>query len=301
MVRENELSVDHLVYPLFVRENGPDESPIPSMPGISQFSVEKVLREIEDLVNLSVPAVLLFGIPSLKDDVGSCAYDENGIIQKAIRAIKERFADEMLVIADLCLCEYTSHGHCGAVKNGDVDNDETLKLLARAALAQASAGADMIAPSDMMDGRIGAVRRMLDGHSFSHVPIMSYAAKYASGLYGPFREAAESAPQFGDRRSYQMDPPNQREALREMELDIEEGADIIMVKPALFYLDILALAKERLNRPLAAYSVSGEYSMVKAAAAQGWIDYRRVVTEMVDQYQAGRSGHHNHLFREGAG
>lgn len=280
LVRENELSVDHLVYPLFVRENGPDESPIPSMPGINQFSLEGLLRETEELIRLSIPAVLLFGIPSVKDETGSSAYDENGIIQRAIRAIKARFADDILVIADLCLCEYTSHGHCGAVRNGEVDNDETLKLLGLAALSQASAGADMIAPSDMMDGRIGAVRKMLDSHAFSHVPIMSYAAKYASGLYGPFREAAESAPQFGDRRSYQMDPPNQREALREIELDIEEGADIVMVKPALFYLDVLALAKERFNRPFAAYSVSGEFSMIKAAAAQGWIDYRRVVMEM---------------------
>jgi porphobilinogen synthase len=280
LVRENSISAEHLVYPLFIKEGAQGEVAIPSMPGISQFSIERVLSEIEEVIDLSIPAVLLFGIPEKKDDVGSCAYDDHGVIQRAIRAIKERFGDGILVIADLCLCEYTSHGHCGAIRDGEVDNDETLKLLARAALAQATAGADMIAPSDMMDGRIRAVRQMLDSHDFSHIPIMSYAAKYASGLYGPFRDAAESAPQFGDRRSYQMDPPNQREALREMELDVEEGADIIMVKPAIFYLDILALAKERLNRPLAAYSVSGEYTMVKCAAAQGYIDYQRVVTEM---------------------
>jgi len=280
MIRENELSVDHLVYPLFIKEGPGGRVAIPSMPGIDQLSIDAALSEIEELCGLSIPAVLLFGIPKEKDEVGSGAYDEDGIIQKAMRAIKGRFGSEMLVIADLCLCEYTSHGHCGSIKDGDVDNDATLAILCRAALAQGAAGADMIAPSDMMDGRIKAVRAALDKDGFSHIPVMSYAAKYASGLYGPFRDAAESTPQFGDRRSYQMDPPNQREALREMELDVEEGADIIMLKPALFYLDILALAKERIARPLAAYSVSGEYSMVQAAAAQGWIDYKRVVMEM---------------------
>jgi porphobilinogen synthase len=280
LVRETSLSADHLIFPLFIKEGNQAEVPIPSMPGISQFSVDRTLREIEELIHLGIPGVLLFGIPEKKDDVGSGASADDGIVQRAIRAIKKRFADEILVIADLCLCEYTSHGHCGAIRNGDVDNDETLTLLARAGLAQALAGADVIAPSDMMDGRIKAVRETLDREGLSHVPIMSYAAKYASGLYGPFRDAAESAPQFGDRRSYQMDPPNQREALREIELDIEEGADIIMVKPALFYLDVLALAKERFNRPMAAYSVSGEYTMVKLAAAQGYVDYQRVVTEM---------------------
>ena len=280
MIREHELSVHHLVYPLFIKEGSEERVAIPSMPGICQFSIDAALSEIEELCGLSIPAVLLFGIPNEKDEVGSGAYDESGVIQKAIRAIKGRFGSEMLIIADLCLCEYTSHGHCGAIKDNEVDNDETLKLLARAAVAQSRAGADMIAPSDMMDGRVRAIRDALDREGFPHIPIMSYAAKYASGLYGPFRDAAESAPQFGDRRGYQMDPPNQREALREMELDVEEGADIIMVKPSLFYLDILALARERINRPLAAYSVSGEYSMVQAAAAQGWIDYRRVVMEM---------------------
>jgi porphobilinogen synthase len=224
--------------------------------------------------------VLLFGIPAEKDEVGSGAYDENGIIQKATREIKKRFADDVLVVADLCLCEYTSHGHCGVVRDGEVDNDETLKLLARAGLAQAHAGADIIAPSDMMDGRVRAVRESLDGNGFSDIPIMSYAAKYASALYGPFRDAAESAPQFGDRKAYQMDPPNQREALREMELDVEEGADIIMVKPALFYLDILAHARLKIARPLAAYCVSGEYTMVQCAASRGFLDYRRTVMEL---------------------
>jgi porphobilinogen synthase len=279
MVRENELSPDHLVYPLFIKEGAGQRVPIASMPGIDQLSIDHALSEVESLVNLGIPAALLFGIPEQKDECGSQAYAEDGIIQKAIRAIKGRFAESIMVIADLCFCEYTSHGHCGVVKDNEVDNDETLKLLARAALAQSRAGADIIAPSDMMDGRVKAIRTVLDENQFSHIPIMSYAAKYASGLYGPFRDAAESAPRFGDRRSYQMDPPNQREALREMEQDVEEGADIIMVKPALFYLDVLALARERINRPLAAYSVSGEYSMIRSAAANGWVDYRRVVTE----------------------
>jgi porphobilinogen synthase len=280
MIQEVELSVQHLVYPLFVKEGIRDRVEIPSMPDVAQLSVEQALKEVEELIGLSVPAVLLFGIPDNKDEAGSGAYDEAGIVQRAIREIKKRFGDQMLIITDLCLCEYTSHGHCGVIRDGDVDNDETLKLLARAGLSQAEAGADIIAPSDMMDGRVRAVRRILDENGFSQVPIMSYAAKYASGLYGPFRDVAESTPQFGDRRSYQMDPPNQREALREMELDVDEGADIIMVKPALFYLDILALAKQTINRPLATYSVSGEYAMVKYAASQGLIDYRRVVMEM---------------------
>jgi porphobilinogen synthase len=280
MIQEAELTPAHLIYPLFIKEGVKDRVDIPSMPGVSQLSVDAALKEVEELIRLSVPAVLLFGIPEDKDEVGSGAYDDKGIVQKAIKAIKERFGDEILVIADLCLCEYTSHGHCGVIKNGAVDNDETLNLLARAAVSQRGSGADIIAPSDMMDGRIRAIRQALDGQGFTDTPIMSYAAKYASGLYGPFRDAAESTPQFGDRRSYQMDPPNQREALREMELDVEEGADIIMIKPAIFYLDILALAKQHINRPLAAYSVSGEYTMVKCAAAQGFLDYQRVVFEM---------------------
>ncbi len=280
MVRETDVSVRHLIYPLFIKEGITDSVPVESMPGISQFSVEGVLKEIEDVVGHAIPAVLLFGVPEKKDETGSGAWDEKGIIQKATREIKKRFGDAVLVVTDLCLCEYTSHGHCGVLKDGEVDNDETLKVLARAALAQAEAGADMIAPSDMMDGRVGVVRRMLDENRFTDIPIMSYAAKYASCLYSPFRDAAESTPQSGDRKGYQMDPPNWREALREMELDVEEGADIIMVKPAIFYLDILARAREAINRPLAAYSVSGEYSMVQCAVSKGCIDYRRVVTEM---------------------
>ncbi len=280
MVQETDLSVRHLIYPLFVKEGITGGVPVESMPGVSQFSVDALLEEVEDVIAHAIPAVLLFGIPEKKDETGSGAYDEKGIVQRATREIKKRFGTDILVVADLCLCEYTSHGHCGILKGGEVDNDETLKVLARTALAQAQAGADMIAPSDMMDGRVAAVRGMLDGHGFSDIPIMSYAAKYASCLYSPFRDAAESTPQFGDRKAYQMDPPNWREALREMELDVEEGADIIMVKPAIFYLDILARAKEIINRPLAAYSVSGEYSMVQAAASKGCIDYKRVVTEM---------------------
>ncbi len=279
LIQETELSVQHLVYPLFVKEMAEERVPIPSMADVYQFSIDGLLKEIEQAKSLSIPAVLLFGVPQQKDEIGSGAFDENGIVQKAVRETRKRFGSEILVITDLCLCEYTSHGHCGVIKNGDVDNDETLKILARSALAQAEAGADVVAPSDMMDGRVRAVRQLLDERGFHHIPIMSYAAKYASGLYSPFRDAAESTPQFGDRRSYQMDPPNQREALREMQLDVEEGADIIMVKPALFYLDILALARERINRPLAAYSVSGEYTMIKTAASMGYLDYQRIVIE----------------------
>ncbi|MGD0488520.1 MAG: porphobilinogen synthase [Syntrophorhabdales bacterium] len=280
LIQEHELSAQHLVYPIFIREGGQDRVAVPSMPGIFQHSLDGAFQEVEEVINQSIPAVLLFGIPAKKDEFGSGAYDENGIIQKATAEIKKRFADDVLVVTDLCLCEYTSHGHCGAVRGGEVDNDETLKLLARAGLAQAYAGADIIAPSDMMDGRVKAIRESLDGGGFSDIPIMSYAAKYASALYGPFRDAAESTPQFGDRKAYQMDPPNQREALREMELDVEEGADIIMVKPALFYLDILAHARLKIARPLAAYCVSGEYTMIQCAAAQGFLDYRRTVMEL---------------------
>jgi porphobilinogen synthase len=279
LIQETELSRQHLVYPLFVKEMAEERIPIPSMKDVYQFSIDGLLKEIEQVKSLSIPAVLLFGVPEHKDEVGSGAFDDNGIVQKAVREIRKRFGAEILVITDLCLCEYTSHGHCGIIKNGDVDNDETLKILARSALAQVEAGSDVVAPSDMMDGRVRAVRQLLDERGFQHVPIMSYAAKYASGLYSPFRDAAESTPQFGDRRSYQMDPPNQREALREMQLDVEEGADIIMVKPALFYLDILALARREINRPLAAYSVSGEYVMIKTAASMGYLDYQRIVLE----------------------
>jgi len=288
LVRETELSPAHFVYPLFVKEMEGDKVPIPSMPGIFQFSVEGLIREVEEAVGLSVPAILLFGIPEEKDEIGSGAWDESGIVQRAVKAVKKLFGDDILVITDVCMCEYTSHGHCGVVKDGTVDNDETLKLLARSALSHVEAGADMVAPSDMMDGRVGAIRKLLDENGYTATPIMSYAAKYASGLYGPFRDAAESAPQYGDRRGYHMDPPNRREALREMALDIEEGADIIMVKPALFYLDIISEARRAFDVPVAAYSVSGEYSMIKIAASKGVLDLKRTVLEsMVSIKRAG--------------
>ena len=279
MIQETELSPQHLIYPVFVKEMGEKKVPIPAMPDVYQFSVEGLPQEIEDVVSLSIPAILLFGIPEKKDEIGSGAYAENGIVQKAVRVIKKLFGSDIMVITDVCMCEYTSHGHCGIVRDGDVDNDETLKVLARSALSHAAAGADMVAPSDMMDGRVKVIRETLDISGYTNIPIMSYAAKYASALYGPFREAAESAPQFGDRRGYQMDTPNQREALREIRLDIEEGSDIIMVKPALFYLDVLSMARHVFNIPLAAYSVSGEYTMIKLAAAKGYLDYQRTVLE----------------------
>jgi porphobilinogen synthase len=279
LIRETDLSTKHLIYPLFVKEMSQAKAPIPSMPDVYQFSVEGLLKEVEDVVSHSIPAILLFGIPEKKDETGSGAYDENGIVQKATRRIKKLFGDDILVVTDVCMCEYTSHGHCGVIKDGDVDNDESLKLIAESALSHAKAGADMVAPSDMMDGRVKAIRQLLDADGYYNIPIMSYAAKYASCLYGPFRDAAESPPQFGDRKAYQMDPPNRREALREIRLDIEEGADIIMVKPALFYLDVLSTAKQMFNIPLAAYSVSGEYSMIKLAASKNYFDYERTVLE----------------------
>ncbi len=251
------------------------------MPGICQWSVDRLGQELEEVVSLSIPAILLFGLPEAKDEAGSGAYNEGGIVQRAIRRIKS-LAPELLVITDVCLCEYTDHGHCGVVRNGEVDNDATLELLARTAVSHAAAGADIVAPSDMMDGRVGAIRRSLDGHGYSQVPIMSYSAKYASSFYGPFREAAECAPQFGDRRAYQMDPPNRREALREALLDVAEGADILMVKPALPYLDIIRDLRERLALPLAAYNVSGEYSMIKAAARNGWLDEKMATLEALN-------------------
>lgn len=281
LIRETDLSPAHLVYPVFVKEMSQIKVLIPSMPDVYQFSIEGVLKEVEDVIGRSVPAILLFGIPEKKDETGSGAYDEEGIVQRATRRIKKVFGDDIVVITDVCMCEYTSHGHCGIIKDGYVDNDGTLKLLARSALSHAEAGADMVAPSDMMDGRVKAIRETLDAHDFQTTPIMSYAAKYSSCLYGPFRDAAESAPRFGDRKAYQMDPPNGREAMREIGLDIEEGADIIMVKPALFYLDILATAKREFNIPLAAYSVSGEYTMIKTTAALGYLDYRGTVTELM--------------------
>lgn len=280
LIRETRLQIGNLVYPLFVVEGNGIKQEIASMPGVLRFSTDQLSREAEEIARLDIPAVILFGVPDEKDELASSAYHPRGIIQRAIQAIKQS-VPQLLVVTDVCLCEYTSHGHCGIVVNGDVDNDQTLAVLAKTALSHAEAGADLVAPSDMMDGRVKAIRQALDEHGFEHVPILSYAAKYASAFYGPFREAAESTPQFGDRRSYQMDPPNLREALREVEQDINEGADIIMIKPALAYLDVLRQVRNTFNHPLAAYNVSGEYAMVKAAAQQGWLDERRVVMEIL--------------------
>ncbi len=280
MVRENTLSPDNFIYPLFVTHGKAVKKEITSMPGSYQQSIDNLVKDCEETYQLGIPAVILFGIPEHKDELGSEAYAERGIVQNAIKAIKDTTPD-LVVITDVCLCEYTSHGHCGVVKNGEVQNDETLELLAKEALSHAKAGADMVAPSDMMDGRVGAIREALDQEGYQNIPIMAYSAKYASGFYGPFREAAESTPQFGDRRSYQMDPPNSREALREVALDIEEGADIVMVKPALSYLDIITQVKQEFDLPVAAYNVSGEFSMVKAAAKLGWIDGDRVMMEIL--------------------
>ncbi len=280
LVRETRLSVDQLIYPLFIAEGLQEPREIASMPGIMQWPVEHVGREVERIANLGIPAVLLFGIPSEKDEVGSQAYATQGIIQQGIQRIKAE-APDTLVITDVCLCEYTSHGHCGVIRNGDVHNDESLSLLSRMALSHVEAGADIVAPSDMMDGRIGTIRHALDEHGFSQTPVMAYSAKFASGFYGPFREAADSTPQFGDRRSYQMDPANAREALREVDLDIAEGADIVMVKPAMPYLDIIRQVRDSCDLPIAAYNVSGEFSMIKAAARNGWIDEKRVVMEVL--------------------
>jgi porphobilinogen synthase len=280
LVRETRLSPADFVYPLFVAHGHGLRQEIESMPGQYHLSPDGLAREAEELRALGIPAVLLFGLPAAKDDQGSEAYADDGIVQEAVRALK-RAAPELVVITDVCLCEYTSHGHCGVVIDGEVDNDRTLELLARTALSHARAGADMVAPSDMMDGRVAAIRHALDENGFAHLPIMAYAAKYASAFYGPFRVAADSAPQFGDRHGYQMDPPNVREALREIEADIAEGADIVMVKPALAYLDVLARARRRFDLPLAAYNVSGEYAMVKAADRLGWLDGRRTALEVL--------------------
>jgi len=278
MIRETRLSVDNLVMPLFVVPGSRITKPVASMPGVAQLSVDRTVEECRAIHDLGIPAVILFGIPEQKDGAGSGAYSDDGIIQQALRAIKAAVPD-LVLITDVCLCEYTDHGHCGVVIDGDVDNDSTLDLLAKEAVSHARAGADMVAPSDMMDGRVAAIRERLDEEGFEPVPIMAYAAKFASGFYGPFREAAESAPQFGDRRSYQMDPPNAEEALREVQLDIDEGADIVMVKPALAYLDLIWRVKEAFGYPVAAYSVSGEYAMLKAAAQNGWLDEARVMME----------------------
>ena len=280
MVRETELSRNDLIYPLFVCPGTKMKKEVSSMPGVFQMSVDEIVRECADLKSLGIPAVILFGIPEHKDEVGSEAYDELGIVQRAIHAIKKE-VPELFVITDVCLCEYTSHGHCGIVRGNEIVNDESIELLAKEALTHAQAGADMVAPSDMFDGRVNAIRHILDENNFVHTPIMSYAAKYASGFYGPFREAAESTPKFGDRRSHQMDPANSDEALREVQTDIVEGADIVMVKPAMPYLDIIRRVKDTFQMPTAAYNVSGEYSMVKAAGRLGWIDEQRVMMEML--------------------
>jgi porphobilinogen synthase len=278
MVRETRLSIDNLIMPLFIVPGSQVGNPVASMPGVAQLSVDRAVEECKQVRDLGIPAVILFGIPDKKDSEGSGAYSDNGIIQRALRAIKQEVPD-LVLITDVCLCEYTDHGHCGVVIDGDVDNDSTLDLLAKEAVSHAKAGADMVAPSDMMDGRVGTIREALDEEGFDQIPIMAYAAKFASGFYGPFREAAESTPQFGDRRSYQMDPPNGDEALREVELDIEEGADIVMVKPALAYLDLIWRVKDAFGYPVAAYNVSGEYAMIKAAAQNGWLDEERVMME----------------------
>jgi len=283
-VRETRLSTSGLVYPMFACPGTKVRTEVSSMPGIFQQSVDQVVEECREVAELGIPAVILFGLPDKKDEVGSEASDPNGAVQRAIEAIRKAKLG-LLVITDVCVCEYTSHGHCGVIEKGDVANDPSVERLAAAALSHARAGADIVAPSDMMDGRVGAIRQKLDANGFEDVAILSYAAKYCSGFYGPFREAAQSAPQFGDRRSYQMDPANAREALREVALDLEEGADIIMVKPALPYLDIIQRVRERFDVPVAAYNVSGEYAMVKAAARNGWIDEQRVVLEILTGIQ----------------
>ncbi len=278
LVRETDLLPDRLIYPLFVTHGKDVHKEVSSMPGCFQVSINNLVKEAAGVRELGLAGILLFGIPAEKDEVGSGAYDEEGIIQMALAALKEA-VPELIVITDVCLCEYTSHGHCGIIRDGDVDNDLTLDMLAKMALSHAEAGADIVAPSDMMDGRVAAIRSALDNEGFTNTPIMSYAAKYASAFYGPFREAAESSPEFGDRRTYQMDPLNSDEAVRECLLDIEEGADIIMVKPALPYLDIIYRVKQETKFPLAAYNVSGEFSMIKAAAANGWLDEKQAVLE----------------------
>ncbi|MBI5741143.1 MAG: porphobilinogen synthase [Nitrospirae bacterium] len=280
MVRETHITPDDFIYPLFVVEGKGVRKKISSMPGCFQMSVDEIVKEAQGAYKLGVPAVILFGIPEHKDEKGTEAYNPKGVVQRAIRAIKDK-VPELVVITDVCMCEYMSHGHCGVIKKGQILNDPTLELLAKEALSHVKAGADMVAPSDMMDGRIMAIRSILDANGFENIPIMSYAAKYASAFYSPFREAAESTPSFGDRRSYQMDPANRREAIKEVALDIEEGADIVMVKPALAYMDIISDVKDTFDLPVAAYNVSGEYSMVKAAAKMGWIDEMRVVLEIL--------------------
>jgi porphobilinogen synthase len=278
MVRETRLGVENLILPLFAVHGRGVREPVSSMPGVSRLSLDELLKEAKDAASMGIPAILLFGVPQSKDPRGSEAYAEDGIVQQAARAVKETIPD-LLVITDVCLCQYTSHGHCGLVEDGRVKNDASVELLARVALSHMESGADIVAPSDMMDGRVGAIRETLDEAGYTETPIMAYSAKYASAFYGPFREAAESAPQFGDRRSYQMDPANAAEALREVGLDVDEGADIVMVKPALPYLDVIARVRQEFGLPLAAYSVSGEYAMIKAAGRLGWLDEERCMLE----------------------
>jgi len=278
LVRETRLTPESMIYPIFVCPGTNVRHEIASMPGQFNLSIDNAVKIARDAESAGIAGIILFGIPKSKDELGSDAYSDGGIVQDALRAIRENVRD-LLLVTDVCLCEYTSHGHCGLIRHGDVENDATLRLLADSAVSHVRAGADMVAPSDMMDGRVIAIRQKLDAEGFAGIPIMAYSAKYASGFYGPFREAAGSTPQFGDRRSYQMDPPNAREALREIQLDIEEGADIVMVKPALAYLDIIARARDAFDVPLAAYQVSGEYAMIEAAARAGWIDRERIIVE----------------------
>ncbi|MBL4933448.1 porphobilinogen synthase [Clostridium paridis] len=280
LVRENSLSSNDFIYPIFVVEGENIKKEISSLPGNFHYSIDKLDELVNEIEEAKVKGIMIFGIPDHKDECGSSAYDHDGIVQKAIRKIKE-LNNSILVITDVCMCEYTSHGHCGIIRNGDVENDETLEYLAKISLSHAKAGADMIAPSDMMDGRIAKIREALDKGGFKHIPIMAYSAKYCSAFYGPFREAANSAPEFGDRKTYQMDPGNLNEAIREIEQDIEEGADIVMVKPALSYLDVIRKARDTFNYPIAAYNVSGEYAMIKAAAKMGWLDEKRSALEML--------------------
>ncbi len=295
MIRETRLSIDQLVYPLFVVPGSGVKNPVQSMPGVFQFSVDQLIEEVRSVVDLDIPGVLLFGLPEKKDERGCEAHAENGIVQQAVRSIKEAWP-ELTVITDVCLCEYTSHGHCGILKGEEVLNDATLEVLVEVALSHARAGADVIAPSDMMDGRVAAIRDALDENGFEEAAILAYSAKYCSGFYGPFREAADSAPKFGDRRAYQMDVCNAVEAIREVSLDIEEGADMVMVKPAMSYLDIIWRIRQEFDRPVAAYNVSGEYSMVKAAAANGWIDGDRMMMEILTSIvRAGAEHGHNLL------
>ncbi len=284
LVRETKVTREDLLYPMFVTEES-YSSEISSMPGVYRYTIDDLCRKVEEIAELKIPAVMLFGIPNEKDELGSQGYASDGIIARALRAVRKTVGESLLLVPDVCLCEYTSHGHCGVIQGQTVENDSTLELLAQTSVCYAEAGADMIAPSDMMDGRVLAIREALDSHGFKELPIMAYSAKYSSGFYGPFREAADSAPKFGDRRAYQMDVSNRRESIREIEIDLDEGADIVMVKPGLAFLDIVREARDRFDAPIAVYNVSGEYSMVKAAAQNGWIDEKRVVDEILTAFK----------------